>query len=524
MNLRYCSLLFGSVILLLAAGLLTACGNDDPGTLSEPVPAQFSGSIGADASRASGTEWAADDAIGISGVSGAKSYTNVKHTTASGDGKFTTAGDAIYYQNADAVTFTAYYPYAASLGSDGLITASTADQSQQPSFDFLWAQAEGSQTAPGVKFNFSHRMSRIDLTFTASHGVDLSGLTFAISGLRLEGTFNTSTGEANASGNPSQLSCTPEGSTADRATASLILFPQSADGAELTVRAANTDFAAAFPIPNLEASLNYRVKVTVSPQGIEVSEVTGGTWVEGGEAENITSKEVVTKYTAEQLKIGDYVYTDGTFSDGGLRYLLSDGTFGTAPVAPVTGKTPVGIVFHLRNSSSPEDDCDYTELDEQIPTGYIVSLDQNNGPFANENPAQNDQAYDGNINGYKYTKGYYNKYHESYSLYAIEWCMNHTTIPATTNYAFSSWYLPSIQELILMRGESNGNAPVFELLKANTELASGAKFTDKDYMTCQFFGNMGLYVWSYNLSNGEKPGVETILPRDYRAVCAFRKK
>ena len=46
--------------------------------------------------------------------------------------------------------------------------------------------------------------------------------------------------------------------------------------------------------------------------------------------------------------MGDYLYSDGTTSDGGLRKLYPDGTVETATeaVAPEAGKTVIGIVFH----------------------------------------------------------------------------------------------------------------------------------------------------------------------------------
>ncbi len=268
---------------LLALALLTGCGQtDEPGQYGEPTPAAFSARIGAGASRAAGTEWAAGDAIGISGVSGAKSYANVKHTTALGDGKFTPAGDAIYYQNADAVTFTAYYPYAASLGSDGLITASTADQSQQPSFDFLWAQAEGSDAAPAVNFNFRHRMSRINLHFINGNDVDLTDLEVDVDGLVLSGTFDANTGVAAVSpvAGPSTLHLTGFGTDA-----SVIVFPQEANTVTIT---ANADaqsqlYVCPLDLGTLAPGASYNVDITVKKTGMTVTGSTITDWTDGGE-------------------------------------------------------------------------------------------------------------------------------------------------------------------------------------------------------------------------------------------------
>lgn len=92
-------------------------------------------------------------------------------------------------------------------------------------------------------------------------------------------------------------------------------------------------------------------------------------------------KEAVTEYGAEDLKMGDYLYSDGTTSDGGLRKLFPDGTVETAPeaVAPEAGKTVIGIVFYAGRHAT--DASDYTKpLNAGGPTladnvrGYAVAI------------------------------------------------------------------------------------------------------------------------------------------------------
>ena len=91
--------------------------------------------------------------------------------------------------------------------------------------------------------------------------------------------------------------------------------------------------------------------------------------------------DAVTEYTAADLKMGDYLYSDGTTSDGGLRKLYPDGTVETAPeaVAPEAGKTVIGIVFHAGRHAT--DASDYTSpLTAGGPTlagevrGYAVAI------------------------------------------------------------------------------------------------------------------------------------------------------
>ena len=91
--------------------------------------------------------------------------------------------------------------------------------------------------------------------------------------------------------------------------------------------------------------------------------------------------EAVTEYAAADLKMGDYLYSDGTTSDGGLRKLFPDGTVETATeaVAPEAGKTVIGIVFHAGRHAT--DSSDYTmPLTAGGPTladnvrGYAVAI------------------------------------------------------------------------------------------------------------------------------------------------------
>ena len=90
----------------------------------------------------------------------------------------------------------------------------------------------------------------------------------------------------------------------------------------------------------------YTYNITVKNSGIEVAEATGGTWTSGG-SENVGVKEVLVAYTATDVKKGDYLYADGTTSDGGLRKIYLDGTMVSEAVKPQpkAGKTVVGIVF-----------------------------------------------------------------------------------------------------------------------------------------------------------------------------------
>ena len=350
----------------IALALASCSQNDEPGTLSEPNAATFSAQIGQTVSRAAGTQWAAGDAIGISGVSGTKTYGNVKFVTASGDGNFATAGDNIFYQTTDPVTFTAYYPYADALGADGLISASTADQSQQPAFDFMWAQASGSYAAPAVNFTFAHRMARINIAFTNGNDVDLSDLTFSLDGLVADGTFDTATGEAKAADDGTAASLTAAVSAESKT--SLIVFPQSADNLTVNVTVEGQQYSCTLSPGALAAGTAYTFNIAIKKTGMTVTSSTITDWTAGGSFDGNATMPVPARK-------GDFFYSDGTYSSS----LNPD-------------KTCIGIVFWTPAEANPDPNAetpasltDDKIMNADFPNcnhGLVVALNDFNGQVA----------------------------------------------------------------------------------------------------------------------------------------------
>ena len=134
-----------------------------------------------------------------------------------------------------------------------------------------------------------------------------------------------------------------------------VVVPQDMTGKPLIRIAVGSDVFTYTPdtdaAGNLKSGKRYAYTITVKANGINVQSVGSGTWVANGE-ENVTSKEVKRRFTADELKIGDYFYSDGTWSDGGLRRLYTDGSVVIAAEkpAPLNGKTVVGIVFQTDKS------------------------------------------------------------------------------------------------------------------------------------------------------------------------------
>lgn len=274
---------------------LAACTNDNEVTDNGPVAAVINAEISdAVATRASGTAWAERDEIGIS--ESRFGYTNVPYRWESG--KFTPTGTIIFFQDDDPTTFSAYYPYDADGGTLTATTDATAQQNQ-PAIDFLYATgATASTHNPEVNFtnnlstggtdcSFHHRMSQITLTFQEGSGVDFKTAklsSYTLSGLVLEGSFDTATGTAETDANAQTADLTME--LDGVLTSSVILFPQSTTSIELSVNYNSQPYTATLTIPDgaLKAGNNYTYTVTVRNKDLTVSSATISDWnpVNGG--------------------------------------------------------------------------------------------------------------------------------------------------------------------------------------------------------------------------------------------------
>lgn len=350
-----------AVTSVVAAMLAAGCSEEN----NEPVgnasnAAIVTASIGkADnvtSTRASNMVWDADDCIGISTSSakGKTNYINIQYKT---DGSVFkpvsgAAGEdnTIYFQDTSPTEFTAYYPYegvnGTKPGSNGVITRTltVADQSTAnlPAIDYLWAQQTAQSSNPKVDFQFSHRMSRIILNFKAGAGTVLptNGLTYTLTGLATEGTFNTVTGEAQATGTASTLEKLPTTTTAGQPTGTAILWPQAANSVRLQLTLNGTTFGAALTFPSgtageaLAPSTSYTFNVNVERTGIEISKADIKDWTDGG-SKDITLQEARTlTYDAN----GGTGMVNSSKVLEGATTTLNDGTVLTPP----DGKTFAG--------------------------------------------------------------------------------------------------------------------------------------------------------------------------------------
>ena len=293
-----------AVTSVIAAMFAAGCSeeNNEPGG-NVPNAAIITASVGQAGSvastRASNTAWDADDCIGISASSakGKTNYVNIRYMT---DGSVFrpvpgAAGEdnTLYFQDASPTEFTAYYPCEGANGtrpgSDGILTKTltATDQSPEnlPVIDYLWAQQTAQSSSPEVDFLFSHRMSRIILRFKADAGV-VFRVTYTLTGVVTAGTFDTSTGQAKATGTASTLENLPiTTTTGGQPTGTVILWPQAAHAMrlQLTLDGTTSDAALTFPAGDgLKPSTSYTFNVNVKSAGIKIEKADIEDWTYGG--------------------------------------------------------------------------------------------------------------------------------------------------------------------------------------------------------------------------------------------------
>lgn len=306
------------IFLLAAVTLaLAACDNNDDISNQPSGIVNVTATIGESTlSRASDDKWSAGDEIGISstlikedGTSVSGPYINEKYTTTSGDGNFT--GTPLYYY--PSMTLTAYYPFTSpdNIDSNGKITAYTTVEYQtadkQPKIDFLWdgesSIHKNADGKPGIDFNFSHKMSKLTLTFKkgddAEGSVDVSKIiSYEIEGLKLEGKFDTKTGvcAVNNEAVAQLLSINPTVVENGVPLPSLILFPQTPGTDKVKLHIYTNEIPKQHYVCTLsfssggviEKGNSYQYTITVNKTGLTINQSNITNWTTPDPEENNT--------------------------------------------------------------------------------------------------------------------------------------------------------------------------------------------------------------------------------------------
>lgn len=176
-------------------------------------------------------------------------------------------------------------------------------------------------------------------------------------------------------------------------------------------------------------------------------------------------------YTADDLKIGDYFYSDGTTSDGGLRNFISGTgaqTWESPKPEPVSGKKLIGIVFTTDEERISEHEKAkgwnhglvistnwvYTPTGSQdLPLSWYNGVrDETEIGIPNIVGADYKEQYqlcDNNIDGYYYNQQIRTEREADYNkvwTYGAFYQAGHYTIAAPDNT--SGWYVPSVGQML----------------------------------------------------------------------------
>ena len=302
---------------LAGAVVLSSCKAEDktPGgrdavTFTSGIDRQATPTKGA--TRASGSFWAANDAIGIYMVKNgttdiAESASNMEHVTTTGNGTFTpAAGSQIYYPlDGTSVDFIAYYPFDEDMNfgvNDVQLPVSQFTETQD-SYDLLWAKADGTNGggynkvanfATPVSLVFSHKLARLVMNVSIDFSVgnvNPDDITVVIDNMNTATTFDTVTGAMGAPSNP--MVTTPaemDAAAGFDASYSSIIIPDSYEAADdikvqFTVNGETFTWnvgAAAF-----EGGNEYTYAVTVTRTGVKATGTINPWITEGNDRGNV---------------------------------------------------------------------------------------------------------------------------------------------------------------------------------------------------------------------------------------------
>lgn len=431
---------------------------------------------------------------------------NQEVTKAVGNGPWTYSPGKYWPVNSnDKVSFFAYAPHGAQGVTPSLATKTgypeltyTVPTAETEQKDLLAATPIMDQNGGAVNFTFKHALTKV--TFIVKNGdsdntpktvnsfsmkAKASGkLTYTNSAF----TWSNTTGTAEFTPTNGTNITVPPAQNGTVKIATFYLVPDNA-GATFSIKytmKGNIETGGTAPVhevtvtdkaigstPAWNAGGAVTYTITLSKTGLEV-EATGGTWAEG-------SNNEVLVFTESELKPGDYYYSDGTWSDGGVRGLNK--TTGEAVMAspvpdPVTTnpetsspRTCIGIVFHA--GKHPTDDSTYPAGMSDV-KGYVVSL-TNCGRiygaggwinFVEEgNPPSPYNYLIGASTDTNDYKGYFNtqliksvaesKGHWAEANFPIPYQVLNTYTPSAPTSISSGWYMPSagqLQDLYKYRG------------------------------------------------------------------------
>ena len=541
-----------AMLLLAAACTQNELADNQGKPLPEgKYPMTFATTVeGVTATRATtDNSWAGREEVAVQVVGTA----NPKKYTASTDGKLSAATDEtpFYWESTtEEKIVSAWYPYTAMKPSTFIVkkdqsgtvqsgTVQSGTDGYQES-DLIYVASQKVTYSGSKALTFKHLPVKVTVHVKAGDGVTADEVTSAsvtiinqslTSGAITEGTNTADWSVAQVTSGdvditPKVITCPADCQKSVQA----LLVPRQMKGVSfIKVTAGGNDY---YYTPeketdaNLQAGQQYTYTITVTKNGLTVTASDAADWTGTGTGTEVEGKVPVAGFAASDLKVGDYFYSNGTWSDGGYRK-YPDGTNATLPIMPVltdasgNARTVSGIVLHLRNESSVTDNCNYESF-TGAPTGYVLSVDEKDSVWIAANTQISEvQTSDKVILGYANTGSFYGMY--GTKARAIVWCKGHDVtapVSSTSSVTVSTWYMPSQQELKMITTDLR---PVLDAILSRI---GGTPFQNKHYFTSGLMGRNGECVWMYNpitgndkMENNENE-VNKLFP--YRAMFAFQ--
>lgn len=481
------------ISLLLVLPALAACNETEEPEM--PLPVGFSTTV-----EGTQTRYASNDlppSLGVIASQTMGDFNSSSRLNFMYNQEITRAGSTWSYSPAkywptntsDKISFFAYAPYNAA----GVTLCSSTSQGY-PTFTYAVPATEAAQTdllvaAPvmnqnggNVNFTLKHTLTKVSflvksgdkyakevsaLSVTAATKGELyftnTAAGFGWRDISGTSTFTPTTATVNLAPTDKERNIAtfyllPAGTV--NSTFSITYKVKAADGSEMLTKTITDKALPDTPAWNAGGSVVYTLNLSEEAVTVTVDAGNSGTWASAG-----SEDKTVKFYSADELKVGDYYYSDGTTSDGGLRksaiskdaasggqngdMLITD-TYEYESVSPIPAKTCIGIVFYV--GEGPGDNvADYSDTSLSRIDGYVVALkDAGNqiswGPTGGgEGLANADPVTDTNFNGYANTKKV--KGLAIFSSYpAFTSAVNYSAGVSLPSSA-SGWYLPSIAQL-----------------------------------------------------------------------------
>lgn len=277
--------------------------------------------------------WAGGEELAIRAL--LESGTEIRKYTASASGVLNAASEYTPFTILDeqeSLRMSIWHPFSETV-SQWTVNSDQSKAEDYRASDFMYAK-EFSAVRGGNDVTLYHQMARLSVNLIASDEVSLDKVTEVGIGngdIATQGNFTApeSEGEAYGTWTPGQATGTIKAYKNSDESYKAIIIPQNVTGKTLVTVTLNDGKKLTFTQSsqmNLASGCQYEIDLIVYSDGLV--------------------EDKGTMYNSRDLKPGDYFYSDGTWSDGGLRDITEDGmVWEEEKPSPVAGKNVIGIVF-----------------------------------------------------------------------------------------------------------------------------------------------------------------------------------